>query len=186
MHSLNKFKILLFFIFISIFSSAEELSAPKEILKNKIIESYFLKVKESYSQLGNKVIECNNKEENNTIINFNYAEKSLRNIDIFKFVYYTYLKNANLCSQQALNQVSYDILVFQSILDEYKIDGKNFIHNLFFSIGGPIDIKKEFEIKKSYDTLNKEAKLYLESMLGNTPFNIKPFINSKGSNSTKR
>lgn len=174
MHSANKFKLLLFFM--TVFSFSAELTAPKEILKNKIIESYFLKVKESYSQLENKVEECNRKEDNNTIVDFNYNEKSLCNIDIFKFVYYTYLKNANLCSQQSLNQVSYDILVFQSILNEYKIDSKDFIHNLFFSIGGPINIKEEFETAKSYNALSKETKQYLESMLGNTPFNIKPFM----------
>jgi len=177
MHLLNKSKTIISFllIFLSIQSFAYELEPPEEILKNKILMHYFLKLKQSYNAFNDEYEKCAEQEDNNTITMFNYTDPSIKNIDIFNFVDYIYLKNQNTCVYASTKQLSYDTAVLKSLFNDYMVKDTTLMPHLFALIALPTISEITFNTENSYNRLPSQAKEYLEETLGKKPFNIKPF-----------
>ena len=177
MHLLNKSKIIISFllIFISIQSFASELSPPKEILKNKVLMHYFLKLKQSYTAFNDEYEKCAEQEYNNTITIFNYSDPSIKNIDIFNFVDYIYIKNKNICLSSSTTRLSYDASVLKSLFHSYLVQDDTLLSHVFSLVASPTILETKFNMEKPYNNLPIGAKEYLEETLGKKPFNIKPF-----------
>lgn len=177
MHLLNKSKttISFLFIFLSIQSFAYGLEPPKEILKDKILMHYFLKLKQSYNTFNDEYEKCAEEEDNNTITIFNYTDPSIKDIDIFNFVHYVYYENQDTCMYASTKQLSYDTAVLKSLFNDYMVKDTTLMPHLFALIALPTISEIIFNTENSYKKLPSQAKEYLEKTLGKKPFNIKPF-----------
>lgn len=177
MHLLNKSKTTISFllIFLSIQSFAYELEPPKEILKDKILMHYFLKLKQSYNAFNDEYEKCAEQEDNNTITIFNYTAPSIKDIDIFNFVHYVYYKNQDTCVYASTKQLSYDTAVLKSLFNDYMVKDTTLMPHLFALIALPTISEITFNTENPYNKLPSQAKEYLEKTLGKKPFNIKPF-----------
>jgi hypothetical protein len=136
---------------------------------------YFSKVKHSYDNLNYQAEECFKQEDNNTITTFNYNDQSIKNIDIFKYVDYIYIKNQEACLDVSVRKLSHDIVVLKSLFNSYMVKDNTLMSHLLTLAALPTTSEIKFNIEEPYNKLSKEAKEYLKNTLGEKPFNIQPF-----------
>jgi len=177
----SKLKIFVssFILYFSMEIYANELIPPKEILGNKILEHYFLKVKQSYDDLNHKIEVCHKQEKNNSITSFNYNDINLQSIDKFKFILYIYTKNQDSCSKESFKNLTYEIFMFRSLLKENKIKKLVFLDNIMSSLAVPSLMEEELKTEFAYKKLPSNTKEYLEKSLGKKPFNFRPFMDKQ-------
>lgn len=136
---------------------------------------YFLKLKQSYNAFNYQYDKCAEQEDNNTITIFNYTDPSIKDIDIFNFVDYIYIRNQESCLNTSIKKLSYDASVLQSLFHSYLVQDNTLLSHVFFLVASPTISEIKFNTENSYKNLPIEAKEYLEKTLGKRPFNIKPF-----------
>ena len=178
---ISKLKIFVsfFILYFSMVIYANELIPPKEILGNKILEHYFLKVSQSYDALNDKVDECRKEEKRNTISSFNYNDTNLQNIDIYPHIFYIYTKNGDSCFYSSLKNLTYDMIMIKSLLKKKNIKETTFLSDITNIIAVPSILGDLVDMEINYKKLPKETREYLEKTLGTRPFNFRPFMDKQ-------